>query len=80
MALAILPVSKDSFFGAQNLFSVAYIHMVLGDYDSALNLLETVFNQHGGITIEHIQNLPEWKPLRDHPQVQQWIKDNKQTS
>ncbi len=80
MALAILPVSKDSFFGAQNLFSVAYTYMVLGDYNSALNLLETVINQHGGITIEHIQNLPEWKPLRDHPRVQQWIKDNKQTS
>ena len=80
MALAILPVSKDSFFGAQNLFSVAYIHMILGESDSALDLLETVINQHGGIRVEHIQYLPEWKPLRDHPRVQQWIKDSMQTS
>ena len=76
-ALAILPPSKDSFFGVYQILALAYVHMTLGDNNEALDQLETILNKFGGIRVEHIENNPEWKQLRNHPRLVQW-KENKQ--
>ena len=78
-ALAILPPSKDSFFGVYQVLALAYIYMTIGDQDSALDQLETVFNKFGGITLEEIQNYPEWNQLKNHPRVIQWKENRQQT-
>jgi tetratricopeptide (TPR) repeat protein len=78
-ALAILPPSKDSFFGVYQVLALAYIYMTIGDYNASLDQLETVLNKFGGITVEEIENFPEWRELRNHPRITQW-KQNKQRS
>ena len=78
-ALAILPPSKDSFFGVYQVLALAYVHMTLGDNNGALDQLETVLNKFGGITVKEIENFPEWKQLRKHPRFIQWKENSQQT-
>ena len=78
-ALAILPPSKDSFFGVYQVLTLAYIYKTLGDDESALDQLQTILNKNGGITVQYIQNIPQWSQLKNHPRVIQW-KKNKQNS
>ena len=78
-ALAILPPSKDSFFGVYQVLSLAYVYMTNGDYDAAIDQLESIKNEFGGIKIEHIENQPQWSQLKNHPRIMKW-KDNEQRS
>jgi len=77
--LAILPPSKDSFFGVYQVMALAYIYMIIGDHDSAIDQLQTILNINGGITLDHIDNLPEWSQLKKHPRIIKWNKTKQQS-
>ena len=59
--------------------ALAYIYMIIGDHDSAIDQLQTILNINGGITLDHIDNLPEWSQLKKHPRIIKWNKTKQQS-
>ena len=61
--------SDDSYSGPRFLEDLAVIHMVLGDFDQAIDLLEDLLSlkYQNAVGIVEVQLDPLWDPLRDHP-------------
>ena len=49
---------------------MAYIHVILGDYDRALDRLEEVLSVPAYFSSARMQADPLLAPLRDHPRFQ----------
>jgi tetratricopeptide (TPR) repeat protein len=72
-AVDLLPETKDAFDGPILVISRARIHMMCGDLDNALALLERSLQTPSGITIPELRLDPIWDPLRTNPHFQQML-------
>jgi len=72
-AVDLLPETKDAFDGPILVISRARIHMMCGDLDNALALLERSLQTPAGITIHELRLDPVWDPLRANPRFQQML-------
>jgi TolB-like protein/Flp pilus assembly protein TadD len=69
-AVELLPESKDAFDGPILVISRARIHMLCGDLDTALALLNQSLQTPSGVTIHELRLDPIWDPLRADPRFQ----------
>jgi len=66
----LLPESKDAFDGPILAISRARIHLMCGDLDTALALLERSLPTPCGITIPELRLDPVWDELRADSRLQ----------
>jgi tetratricopeptide (TPR) repeat protein len=70
-AVELLPETKDAFDGPILVISRARIHMMCGDLDTALLLLEQSLHTPSGITVQELRLDPVWDALRADPRFEQ---------
>ena len=66
------PMSKDAVTGSYLTEELATIYVMVGEYDAALNLIDSLLSCASQATSVAIFRLdPRWDPLRDHPRFVQ---------
>jgi TolB-like protein len=76
-AVAVLPVAKDSYFGANQLVGLAQIAAHAHALDLALQMIDQLMAMPAGdvMSIERLKLDPVWDPLRKDPRFQKLIAD-----
>ena len=64
------PVSTEQLNGFANVYALAEVYVMVGDYDSAIDQLETVLSIACPVSPPLLKADPIWDPLRDHPRFQ----------
>jgi TolB-like protein/Flp pilus assembly protein TadD len=72
-AVDLLPESRDAFDGPILVMSRARIHMMCGDLDTALALLDRSLQTPAGITTQELRLDPVWDPLRADPRFEKML-------
>jgi TolB-like protein/Tfp pilus assembly protein PilF len=72
-AVELLPEARDAFDGPILAISRARIHMMCGDFDTALALLDRSLQTPSGITIQELRLDPVWDALRRDPRFQRML-------
>jgi TolB-like protein/Flp pilus assembly protein TadD len=75
-AVDLLPVGKDAFVGPIYLTAQARTHLMCGDADTALALLEISVAQPCGVTVHELRLDPAWDALRQDPRFKKLIGEN----
>jgi tetratricopeptide (TPR) repeat protein len=70
LAVELMPVSKDAFVGPFRLEDLARIHAMVGEYDAAVEQLDSLLSIPSRFSAPLLRIDPTWDPLRDHPQFQ----------
>jgi serine/threonine protein kinase len=73
----LLPVSKDAIDAPTFVQILAQIHVMVGDYDSAIDQLEYLLSIPSYISIPYLRIDPTWAPLRNHSRFQKLLAGNK---
>ncbi len=63
-ALDLLPVSKDAVYGLTHVLDLAQIHVLLGEFDEAVERLEFLLSRPGWISVPFLKADPRWLRLR----------------
>jgi TolB-like protein/Flp pilus assembly protein TadD len=66
-ATELLPESKDAFEGPQMTENLAAVYAVLGDADSAIDILDGLLTRPGTVTVEMLKLNPVWDHIRSNP-------------
>ncbi len=69
-AVDLIPLSKDALLGSQVLATRAYIYCMVGEYDPAIDQLDTLLRIPSTIQVEILRIDPAWDPVRDDPRFQ----------
>ncbi|HUV29956.1 MAG TPA: protein kinase [Acidobacteriota bacterium] len=72
-AMDLLPLSVDAHQGSRIVLRMAWIHLALGDYDSAIDLLDQSLSIPSELSVAYLRGHPLYDPLRDHPRFQALI-------
>ena len=71
--MALLPVSKDAIQGAHNLHHLAWIYILVGEQDKALDQLEELLPIPYYLSPGWLRVDPTFAPLRGNPRFQRLI-------
>jgi len=66
----LMPLTKDSCDGFDALQCLAEIYVKVGEYDAAIEQLESLLSIPSDISVGLLKLDPMWDPLRDHPRYQ----------
>jgi TolB-like protein/class 3 adenylate cyclase len=69
-ALALLPESKDAYYGVDITNMFAIICARLGDGDLAIPLIERLLRTPHGVVLQDLRSSPDWDPIRNDPRFQ----------
>jgi tetratricopeptide (TPR) repeat protein len=69
-ALANLPLTEDAVNGTTVLAWAALVYVLTGQYEAAIDHLETLLSVPSTYTAARLKLEPSWDPLRDHPRFQ----------
>ena len=73
-AVELYPIQSDvDFLGEQFLLQLAYIYIMLGEYDQAIDALETLLAIPSQLTVWRLKLDPRYDPLRDLPRFQELL-------
>jgi adenylate cyclase len=73
-AVEMHPIQTDPYSSGENLLlMLAQIHIVLGDFDEALDHLETLLSIPSQVTPWRLKLDPMYDPIRDHPRFEKFI-------
>jgi len=72
-AAARIPLNKDAFEGAFMLYQNAITNVLIGDYEKALDLIDTLLSIPSHLSVPALRLHPQWDPIRDHPRFQALI-------
>jgi serine/threonine-protein kinase len=74
-ALELLPVSRDALSGSGMLMYAAQLHVRVGDFGPAFELLQTAMSHLGGQSISPalLKLDPNWDPIRNDPRFAQLL-------
>ncbi|MBW8042448.1 MAG: tetratricopeptide repeat protein, partial [Planctomycetes bacterium] len=70
LAVEILPLSRDAYYGPHFILDLARIYAMLGEQDAAVDQLELLLSIPSEITVPLLRLDPVWDPLREHPRFQ----------
>ncbi|HEX5963254.1 MAG TPA: hypothetical protein VFY42_05985, partial [Gemmatimonadales bacterium] len=73
-AVQILPMSKDAFNGMDMVAALANVYVSVGEFDAALDQLETLLALPCKVWVEMVDVAPWFAPLRDHPRLRALLK------
>ncbi len=74
-ALEMMHPDTEAMRGPYRAEELARIHVMTGEPDLALPLLELILERPSHFSVAHLQNDPVWKPLHDHPEYKRLISD-----
>lgn len=72
-AVDLLPISRDAYFGGNNLINLATIHAAANQVQSAVELLRTALSVPSIISPAGLRIDPDWDPIRSDPAFQQLL-------
>jgi TolB-like protein/Flp pilus assembly protein TadD len=72
-ATELLPIDREPYFGGSSLLEVALVHTMLGQYDTAIEELDTLLAMPNVVSIPWLQLDPRWARLWDHPGFQELV-------
>ena len=72
-AVALLPVSRDAFYGLSYVQDLAIIYGMVGEKDAALDQIEYLLSVPSWFSIPWLQMDPRFDPLRDHPRYERLL-------
>jgi serine/threonine-protein kinase len=73
-AAAMLPLAKDAIYGPYIIQQSAVVYTRAGDYDTAIDRVETLMSIPYTTTATVLRLHPRWAPLRNHPRFQALLK------
>jgi tetratricopeptide (TPR) repeat protein len=73
LATELLPVSKDAFDGPSYIERLAWIYVMVGEYDAALDQIEYLLSIPSELSVPYVRIYPRWDPLRNHPRFQKLL-------
>ena len=72
-AVAAVPISMDALHGADLRWNLAHIYLMVGEHDTALDLIEDLLSIPSQVSVQWLRVDPTWDPVRDHPRFQQLL-------
>lgn len=63
----LLPISKEAWRGAYRVEDLAVIYTMVGEYDLAIDQIETLLSMPSDLSVNLLRLNPKWNPLREHP-------------
>jgi tetratricopeptide (TPR) repeat protein len=67
------PLERDALYGADVLENVAHMSVLIGDYETAIDLLERLLQVPSLISANLLELDPTWAPLRSHPRFKELL-------
>ena len=68
------PVSIDALYGTDRIWDLATVYTNVGDYEKAIDQLDTLFLIPSKLSVNWLKIAPEFIPLRDHPRFKALLK------
>jgi non-specific serine/threonine protein kinase len=72
-AVELLPVSEDAVDGPEIVAVLAQVYTRVGEYDAAIDRIETLLSIPSMMAVHILQLDPVWDPLRDNPRFQRLL-------
>ncbi len=69
-AIEELPRTKDAYSGTILLRDLCIVNITIGEYDTAIDILDTLLSIPSALNATFVQIHPGFDPLRDHPRFQ----------
>jgi len=73
LAMEILPMERDGVYAPILIYWMASIYNTVGDYDAALDQLETLLSTPTTVSVASVEGNAEWDTLRDLPRYRQLV-------
>jgi len=74
LAVELLPVSKDAYWGPSHVYWLAQIYVMVGEYEEALDQIEYLLSiPFDNLSVPLLRLDPRWDPLREHPRFKQLL-------
>ncbi len=77
LAVELLPVTKEAWGGLYRVEDLAHIYLMVGEFDAAIDQLESLLSRPGELSIPLLRLDPAWDPLRNHPRFKKLLKSDK---
>jgi TolB-like protein len=75
-AVELLPVAEDAFAGSALADNLAHIYVRVGEYDAAIDELESLLSVDAPLSLPWLRADPTWDPLRDNPRFQRLLEES----
>jgi serine/threonine-protein kinase len=73
-AVELMPIEKDALRGTMSVWELAWIYVMVKEYDQAVEQLEILLSHPSQFSVPYLLMDPRWKPLRNHPEFIRIIK------
>jgi tetratricopeptide (TPR) repeat protein len=75
LGLELVPVSKNAVIGPFRVEDLAFIYVLVGEHDAALDRIEYLLSIPSWFSVQLLRLDPRWEPLREHPRFQALLKE-----
>jgi len=72
-AIEELPRTQDAYSGTMLLRDLCIVNITIGEYDTAIDILDTLLSIPSALNVSFVEIHPGFKPLRDHPRFKALI-------
>jgi serine/threonine protein kinase/Flp pilus assembly protein TadD len=72
-AVELLPVSKDATFGPDNIQNLAFIYVLVGEQNAAIDQLEYLLSIPSDLSVPYLRIDPRWDPLHNNLRFQRLL-------
>ncbi len=72
-AVRIMPISRDAVVGHERVVDLAEIYMMCGEYEKAIDRIETVLSVPSWISVGVLRVDPIWDPIRSNPRFRRLL-------
>ncbi len=69
----LLPITKEAMRGYSQALDLAQIYVMVGEFDWAIDEIESLLSKPGYLSIPLLRLDPAWAPLRDHPRFKKLV-------
>ncbi len=77
LAVALYPPSKDAIFGPVLVRELAYIHVMVGEYEAAMDQIEYLVSiPNHALSVPFLRLDPRCDPIRSHPRFQRLLEES----
>jgi TolB-like protein/Flp pilus assembly protein TadD len=73
-AYELMPITEEAYRGTCRLEDLAHIYVMTGEYELAVEELDTLLSIPSMMSVWTLRLDPKWRPLRGHPEFERLIK------